>query len=130
MEQLCSAVKELFPNKPYLFILGVSRDKTLDPILRPLIGSGASIIATKALNSRALEPKVMLERLNELGMKKPNSEIFVFVYKDLKLKPEECIFIDDTKSNIDAAKKEGFHTVLFTNLTKLVKDLKNHGVII
>ena len=46
----------------------------------------------------------------ELGMRKPNSDIFEFVLNEHDLKAENCLFIDDTKENTDRASKLGFHT--------------------
>lgn len=43
----------------------------------------------------------------EIGMRKPNAEIFEFVLNENGLKAEETFFIDDTKENTDAAEKLG-----------------------
>ena len=42
---------------------------------------------------------------HEIQLRKPDTNIYEFVLKESKLKPEECLFIDDTKENTDAAKK-------------------------
>ncbi len=47
---------------------------------------------------------------HEIGMRKPNREIFEFVLNENELKPEETLFVDDTKENIDAAASIGIHT--------------------
>lgn len=47
---------------------------------------------------------------HEIGMRKPNPDIFEFVLKKHDLKAENCLFIDDTKDNTDTASKLGFHT--------------------
>lgn len=47
-----------------------------------------------------------------LHMRKPDAEIFHYVLNDSSLKPEESLFIDDSKVNIDAARQlgiESFH---------------------
>jgi putative hydrolase of the HAD superfamily len=41
----------------------------------------------------------------KIGIKKPDPRIYLFVCKKLKVKPEECLFLDDRKENIIAAKK-------------------------
>jgi len=46
----------------------------------------------------------------EMGMRKPNPEIFEFVLEENNIKAENCLFIDDTSENTEAAKKLGFHT--------------------
>lgn len=42
---------------------------------------------------------------HEIHLRKPNAEIFEFVLDENQLKPEETLFIDDTKENTDAAEK-------------------------
>ena len=46
----------------------------------------------------------------EIGLRKPNPNIFEFVLQQQKLKAEECLFIDDTQENTETASKLGFHT--------------------
>lgn len=46
----------------------------------------------------------------EIGMRKPNPDIFEFVLDENELEPEECLFIDDTPENIKTASRLGFHT--------------------
>ncbi len=47
---------------------------------------------------------------NEIGLRKPGTEVFEFVLQQENLKAAETLFIDDTLSNIEAAKKLGFKT--------------------
>jgi len=42
---------------------------------------------------------------HEIQLRKPNANIYEFVLKENNLRPEECLFIDDTKENTDVAKK-------------------------
>ncbi|MFH1505932.1 MAG: HAD family phosphatase [archaeon] len=65
---------------------------------------------------------------NEIGFVKPNKEAYEFVLKDINLKPEECIFIDDKNCNLEPAKKLGFKTVLFINLENLKKELVQFSI--
>ncbi len=46
----------------------------------------------------------------EIGMRKPDAEIFEFVLKENTLKPNETLFIDDSIQHIEAAKKLGIGT--------------------
>jgi putative hydrolase of the HAD superfamily len=43
----------------------------------------------------------------EVGMRKPNAEIFHHALELLDLRPEECAFIDDIADNIQAAERLG-----------------------
>ena len=46
------------------------------------------------------------------------------VLKKVRFKPEECLFIDNTQKNLDAAKKLGIKTILFNDSKQLEKRLK------
>lgn len=48
----------------------------------------------------------------EIGMRKPDEKIYKYVLDDLKVKPEDILFIDDDYQNILAAKKCGWNTCL------------------
>ena len=47
---------------------------------------------------------------HEIHFRKPNFDIYEFVLNTHTLKPEECLFIDDTLENTESAKKMGIHT--------------------
>ncbi|MEM9363282.1 MAG: HAD family phosphatase [Bacteroidota bacterium] len=46
----------------------------------------------------------------EMGMRKPDTEIFEFVLQQNELKASETLFVDDTKENTDAASSLGIAT--------------------
>ncbi len=46
---------------------------------------------------------------HEINLRKPDSNIYEFVLKTHKLNPEDCLFIDDTKENTEAACAMGIH---------------------
>ncbi len=46
----------------------------------------------------------------EMGMSKPDAEIFEFVLQENDLTPSETLFVDDTKENTDAAAELGIRT--------------------
>ncbi len=48
---------------------------------------------------------------HEIGLKKPNRDIFDYVVEHSHIKPEESIFIDDNEANIKAANALGFNTI-------------------
>ncbi|OFX88158.1 MAG: hypothetical protein A2W99_10560 [Bacteroidetes bacterium GWF2_33_16] len=47
----------------------------------------------------------------ELGMRKPDSDIFKYVIKKSRLVPDETLFIDDSEANIKTAKSLGIQTL-------------------
>ena len=65
---------------------------------------------------------------NEIGLIKPNKEIFLFVLDKIKLEPHECLFIDDTETNINTAKSLGFNAIKCENIDQLKKELVSFSI--
>lgn len=64
------------------------------------------------------------------GIRKPDPEIFFITCDRLKVKPEDCLFMDDTLKNIEAAEKLGMKTIWWNKesdktetLNKFIKDI-------
>jgi putative hydrolase of the HAD superfamily len=51
----------------------------------------------------------------EIGLRKPNKDIYEFVLQENNLKPHECLFIDDLKANLNGAGHVGMHTIWAKN---------------
>ena len=47
----------------------------------------------------------------EMQLAKPNDDIYLNVIKVLGVHTEECLFIDDSTANVEAASHLGFHTI-------------------
>ena len=62
----------------------------------------------------------------EMKLAKPDEEIFRKVLSDVSITPEETLFIDDSKTNLDSAEKLGIKTALITQQHNLVEDLRSH----
>jgi len=69
----------------------------------------------------------------EVGMRKPNADIFAHALDLLGVRPERVVFVDDAEPNTDAAARLGMHTVLHTDpdntrkkLARLVPALEAH----
>ena len=60
---------------------------------------------------------------NEVGLLKPDPEIYKLVLLRLKVSPEEAIFIDDEPSYVKGAERIGINSFTFSNAEKLKKDL-------
>jgi len=65
----------------------------------------------------------VIEYSFESQILKPNPDAFYNVLKKLNAKPEECLFIGDNIQNIDAARKIGIPSILFTDAHALRDDL-------
>ena len=57
------------------------------------------------------------------GMAKPDPEAFELTLERLGLKPNEAVFIDDTREHVEAARKLGLQGILFTTAEKLEEEL-------
>lgn len=64
----------------------------------------------------------------EIGLKKPSTKIFLHALKKLKLKPDECVFIDDKENYLKGAKAVGIKTILFKNFPQLKVELRRSGI--
>lgn len=69
----------------------------------------------------------------EVGMRKPNPDIFAHALDLLDVRPDRVVFVDDAEPNTDAAARLGMHTVLHTDpdntrkkLARLVPALDTH----
>jgi len=52
---------------------------------------------------------------HEIGIRKPNEEVFHFVLKDSKLNADKTLFVDDSLQNINSAQKTGLQTFHIKN---------------
>ena len=62
-------------------------------------------------------------------MIKPNSDIYQLLLERNQLKPEDCIFIDDTLENVEAAIALGIDGLLFTSPEQFASDLKARNIL-
>lgn len=49
----------------------------------------------------------------EIHMRKPESRIFDYAIRHIQCKPQECILVDNSVQNLNAAQNAGINTVLF-----------------
>ena len=60
---------------------------------------------------------------------KPEKEIYELLCSTYSLNPIECVFIDDTKANIEAAEKFGINGIHLTDINILEEKLKENNLI-
>lgn len=51
----------------------------------------------------------------ELKVKKPDDRIFLYTIEKLGVRAEDCVYVDDRRSNLGAAKRVGMHPVLLNS---------------
>ncbi|HEX2566436.1 MAG TPA: HAD-IA family hydrolase [Burkholderiales bacterium] len=70
---------------------------------------------------------------SEVGIGKDNPEIFLGALRVLRVKPEECIFIDNSQANLIAPEAIGMKTIYFDDekqdFKAFLADLQSHGAI-
>ena len=64
----------------------------------------------------------------EIGMIKPDPEIFRYTARHCRLEPQATLFIDDLPANVRAAQDEGWQAALFRSPELLCADLKALGL--
>jgi putative hydrolase of the HAD superfamily len=64
----------------------------------------------------------------QLRVTKPDPAIYRYVLEKLGTGPEEALFIDDRKPNVDAAIQMGMKGIVFTNVDQLRADLITLGL--
>ena len=73
----------------------------------------------------------MSDRLEE-GIKKPDPKIFLLTCNRLDVRPEECVFIDDTLENVEAANKLGMKSFWWNKhenkIDQLNKLVSSYGI--
>ena len=92
-----------------------------------------SNFSEKALRECADELDYMKEATGlviscKVGMIKPNEDIYRYLIDTYDVKPEEAVFIDDTKANIDTAIRLGMKGILFTDKAQADRELEKLGV--
>lgn len=60
----------------------------------------------------------------EVGIQKPNPEIFHLALSHLEIEPQEAIFLDDRQKNVDVSLSLGMHGLLFTETHQAIQDIK------
>lgn len=64
----------------------------------------------------------------EIMLLKPEKEIYLHLLEKYKLMPEETVFIDDMKENVDAAKALGIQGIIFESAQKTRSVLGTMGI--
>jgi 2-haloacid dehalogenase len=65
----------------------------------------------------------------EVKLLKPDPAIINLLLQRNRLKPEECLLVDDSLQNIEMAQKMGFSTCHFTSPNRLEEELLRMGII-
>lgn len=60
----------------------------------------------------------------EVGVMKPEAEIFRFALEQLKVKAEEAVFVDDFAENVEGCEKVGMKGILFRDSESTIRQIE------
>lgn len=84
-----------------------------------LVNNGASATFRRWVQKYGLDQVFdVLANSEEMGVRKPDSEFFLRVARDLGIRSDRCVLIDDDESNIDGARRCGMKTLQTRELHK------------
>ena len=89
------------------------------------------VLLSNAEESRFISGQYMLKGIHTkrmfvscyLKMRKPAKKIYLHVLREMKVKPNEAVFIDNLKVNVDGAKSVGMAAIQYKNCKLLIKEL-------
>lgn len=64
----------------------------------------------------------------DMEIRKPDKRIYKILFKDMNVRPEECLFIDNKEKNLLAAQDLGCDVICFTSYSDLVDSLHQRGI--
>ncbi|MDO8524091.1 MAG: HAD family phosphatase [bacterium] len=64
----------------------------------------------------------------QTGLVKPNLKAYKNILKENNLKAKECLYFDDSQSNIEIANRLGINSFLYTGLNSLEEALEKYGI--
>ncbi len=59
----------------------------------------------------------------QVGVAKPNPEIYILAAKRLGVRPEQCLFVDDKETFCDAARSVGMRAVKYVDIEHFISDI-------
>ncbi len=61
---------------------------------------------------------------SEVGLIKPQPEVFEHIMQKLDVKPQECIFTDDNPKHTNAAAELGIHSIVYASVLELKRQIE------
>lgn len=115
----------------------IIRNNVLD-FIKSLKGKYKLVVLSNAneFNIKNIFKNISLEEIfdylfysYQIKMLKPNKEIYEYVLRRLKVKAEECFFIDDKIENINGAKSIGIKGIVYKDLEQIKNELVSLSVL-
>ena len=115
------------------YIKGISINQKVLDFAKEIKQKGFDTAILANESKQAMEEKIKRFGLNrlfskiycsaDLGMAKPNKDIFEYALKDLGKKEQDVIFIDNQEINVEMANSLGIKTIHFKGIGQLKKEL-------
>ena len=118
----------------------LSLDVKLVKIIRELKQKGFKMVLLSNANASFFERKVyqaypefksLFDEIivsSKIKIVKPDKEIYLYALKKINSKPEESLFIDDSKINVEGAEKVGMQGFLYINADSFIEYIKSLGI--
>jgi epoxide hydrolase-like predicted phosphatase len=137
-QKLSLVLRKPIPNKKDLWRECIEKDFHIYPEMRRFVKKIRSQGIKTAVLSNIIKPHIGVIKKHlgykdfddvilscRIGMKKPEPRIYLLTVKRLKVKPKECIFIDDRNKFLKPAKRLGIKTILARNPKQVIHDVYN-----
>jgi epoxide hydrolase-like predicted phosphatase len=122
MDQISAIFQEVEPTKN-LELLEYIRELKVNYKIGLISNVGTSWIDDKLLSRDERELFDSSIYSYQVGMTKPDPEIYLLSANQLKVQPDECIFVDDIEGFCQAAEKLGMKTIVYDTFLDFKKKL-------
>lgn len=112
-------------HEDVLSLVGKLRPKYTVGALSNTISEHANVLQTRGLYQN-FSPVVLS---CQIGMRKPNADIYKKAAEMARCKPGNCLLIDDMAENIEGALKAGYQAIHFRNYDELRLELHRKGLL-
>ena len=112
-------------------------NEAIVPVVEALYGRVPLFVLsnTNAMHMAYIRPRLpVLQRLDailtshELGLMKPEPEIYQAALVTAGVRPEEAVFFDDLPGHVEGARQVGIRAFLFTDERQFAEDLRGLGL--
>lgn len=125
--------KELSKQKEYKFLDHFELDENLLKYLESIKNKYPLYIFTSGSIQNAPEIKLKLDNIftkiysaEDFDLSKKDPKAYIYIAKQIDVHPDEVLFIDDSKSNIEAAKEIGMNIFLYNNFNNLREKISEY----
>jgi HAD superfamily hydrolase (TIGR01549 family) len=115
--------EDAFQERQSNIVLTIYKDLKMNGVRLLLLSNQVASRSRYIRNKSTLNIFDKIYLSSEVGMKKPNADIFLSVLSEQCLVPSEVVFIDDAIENIEQAKSLGLNTVLFNEVPAFKNEL-------